>query len=577
MWIDGLADNLVRGEIVNQAEAALMRGTIDRRAFLHIVVGAGMAMGAAAAMAGKAVAIQTNQANQLANLKDRYDYIVCGAGSAGCVVARRLAENPSVSVLLVEAGGAYGGDNVTDPLLWQANIRSPRAWDFVARPDASVNGRELILPMGKILGGGSSINAMAYVRGHRNDYDFWAREAGDHAWGYANVLKIFKGIEDWQGPDDPAYRGKGGLFYVQTAPDPNPIAPAMVESAATTGIPTFADLNAKLMEAPGGCAIINVAIKDGRRQSVFLNYLKPILDRPNITVLTGAMVHKLVLDGAAATGIVAEVGGSVRAISADREVILSCGAINTPRVLMLSGIGDDAILKTAGVPVVHKLPGVGKNFRDHVLLAGCVWEYKQPLPPRNCIGECTFFWKSEAALDTPDLQPFQNEVPYASEVVASQFGLPEAGWSILPGLVRPESHGTVAIRSADPRAAPVVDAACLSDPKDLKALVRAVELCREIGNGADMQPFIKREVMPGPLKGRELEGFVRNAATTFFHQSCTCRMGTDEGAVVDSQLKVRGIDRLRIADGSIMPRVTTGNTMMPCVIIGERMGEILTA
>jgi len=576
MGISGLGDNLARGEIINQAEAALMRGRIDRRSFMRIVLGACVAASAAGAMADKAVAIQINQANQLANLSDRYDYIVCGAGSAGCVVARRLAENPDVSVLLVEAGGAYDVENVIDPLMWQTNIGSPRTWDFAARPAESVNGRALVLPMGKILGGGSSINAMAYVRGHRNDYDTWAREAGDDAWNYANVLKIFINIEDWQGPDDPAYRGKGGLFYVQSAPDPNPIAPAMLRSAAAAGIPTFADLNAELMEAPGGCAIVNVAIKDGRRHSVFTNYLQPILDRPNITILTNAVVQKLALHRMTATGVVLQVGDGTRTIAANREVILSCGAINTPRILMLSGIGDEAVLRSAGVPVVHKLPGVGKNFRDHVLLAGCVWEYKTPLPPRNCIGECTLFWKSDTVLDTPDLQPFQNEVPYASDVTSKQFGMPEAGWSILPGLVRPESHGTVAIRSADPSVAPVVDARFLFDPKDVKALMRGVELCREIGNGAEMKSFVKREVMPGPLKGKDLEAFVRDAATTFFHQSCTCRMGKDEGAVVDSQLKVRGIDKLRIADGSIMPRVTTGNTMMPCVIIGERMSQILT-
>jgi choline dehydrogenase-like flavoprotein len=577
MWVDGVGDNLVRGENVNQAEAALMHGLIDRRRFIRTVLGAGVSAVAAAAMADKAIAIQINQANRLAGLRDRYDYIVCGAGSAGCVVARRLAENPDVSVLLVEAGGAYDGETVTDPLLWQTNFGSPRDWGFAALPGMGVNGRALRLPMGKILGGGSSINAMAYVRGHKNDYDHWAREAGDEAWDYANVLKIFKRIEDWHGPDEPAYRGKGGLFYVQPAPDPNPIAPAMVESAVAAGIPAYADLNGRLMEAPGGCAIVNVTIKDGRRRSVFMNYLQPILDRPNITVVTNAVVQKLMLDRTTAAGVVVRVGGGTRTFAANREVVLSCGAINTPRILMLSGIGDEAMLKSAGVPVVHKLPGVGKNFRDHVLLAGCVWEYRKPLPPRNCIGECTLFWKSDAALDTPDLQPFQNEVPYASDTVARQFGLPQAGWSILPGLVRPASSGTVAIRSADPAAAPVIDAGFLSDSKDVKALAGCIELCREIGNGADMRPFIKREVMPGPLKGKDLETFVRDAATTFFHQSCTCRMGRDEGAVVDSKLRVRGIDRLRIADGSIMPRVTTGNTMMPCVIIGERMGQILTA
>lgn len=577
MRIRGLGGNLKRGEIINQAEAALMRGMIDRRTFMRMVLGAGVSATAAGAMAEKALAIQVNQASQLANLKSRYDYIVCGAGSAGCVVARRLADQPGVSVLLIEAGGSYDVENVTNPAMWPTNIRSERDWGFTAEPEKSLNDRALIMPMGKVLGGGSSINVMAYVRGHKNDYDHWASEAGDDAWNYDSVVNIFKRIEDWQGTDDPKRRGKGGLFYVQKAPDPNPIAPAMVKAAASIGIPSFDDHNGAMMEGPGGCAIPNVAIKDGRRHSVFMNYLQPILDRPNITVLTKAEVQKLTLDGAKATGVVVQVAGGTRTFEADREIVLSTGAINTPRILMLSGIGDETVLKRAGVPVAHKLQGVGKNFRDHVLLAGCIWEYKEALAPRNNMSECTFFWKSDSALDTPDLQPFQVEVPYASDTTGKQYKVPKAGWTLLPGLVRPESHGTVTIRSADPKVPPVIDARFLSDQKDVKALVRCVEICREIGNSAEMKPFTKREVMPGPLKGADLVEFVRNSATTYFHQTCSCRMGKDEGAVVDNKLKVRGIERLRIADGSIMPRVTTGNTMMPCVIIGERMGEILAA
>ena len=570
-------NDLERGETINQAEAGLMRGTIDRRIFMHMVLGAGVSAAAASSMAEKALAIQVNQASQLANLKNSYDYVVCGAGSSGCVVARRLAENKNVSVLLIEAGGSYDVENVHNPAMWPTNIRSPRDWGFTAQPGKDINGRAIIMPMGKILGGGSSINVMAYVRGHKNDYDYWAREAGDDAWNYDSVVNIFKRIEDWQGPADPKYRGKGGLFYVQKAPNPNPVAPAMVKAAASVGIPSFDDHNGKMMEGPGGCAIPNVAIKDGRRRSVFMNYLQPILDQPNITILTNAEVQKLTLDGAKATGVQVQLANGTRTFQANREIVLSTGAINTPRILMLSGIGDEAVLKKAGVPVRHKLSGVGKNFRDHVLLGGCVWEYKEPLAPRNNMSECTFFWKSDSALDTPDLQPFQVEVPYATEVTGKQFKLPKAGWSILPGLVRPESHGTVTISSADPKAPPVIDARFLSEPKDVKALVRGVELCREIGNSAEMKPFVKREVMPGPLKGERLKDFIRNAAGSYFHATCTARMGKDEGAVVDGQLKVRGIEKLRIADGSIMPRIATGNTMMPCVIIGERMGEILAA
>ncbi len=575
MTNDAHSNDLVNGEIINRAEAGLMRGSIDRRAFMRAVLGAGITVAAASTMAKKALAIQINQASQLANLKSRYDYIICGAGSSGCVVARRLAEKPEVSVLLIESGGLYGVENVTNPSMWPTNLSSGRVWGYTGQPSKAVNGRWLFLPMGKMLGGGSSINAMAYVRGHKNDFDYWASEAGDDAWNYDSVLKIYKRIEDWQGPDDPAYRGKGGLFYVQSAPDPNPIAPAMVKAAASVGIPAYADHNGKMMEGPGGCAIANVAIKDGRRQSVFLNYLQPIMDQPNITVLTSADVQKLTFKGASVTGVVVRHAGGTQTIAANREVVLSAGAINTPRILMLSGIGDEDVLKQAGVPVAHKLPGVGKNFRDHVLLSGCIWEYKKPLAPRNNLAEATLFWKSDSRLDTPDLQPFQIEVPYASEVTGKQFKMPKAGWTIAPGLVRPESHGTVSIRSADPSEDPIIDGRHLTDPKDVKALIRAVEISREIGNSAEMRPFVKREVMPGPLKGAALVDFIRNSATTYFHQTCTCRMGKDEGAVVDAQLKVRGLDNLRIADGSIMPRVTTGNTMMPCVIIGERMSEIL--
>ncbi|MDH3236636.1 MAG: GMC family oxidoreductase, partial [Alphaproteobacteria bacterium] len=467
MTIGRLGSNLVRGEIINQAEAGLMQGQIDRRTFMRMVLGAGVTVVAAGSMADKAMAIQINQASQLANLKSRYDYIVCGAGSAGCVAARRLADKPGVSVLLIEAGGSYDVENVTNPSMWPTNIRSERDWGFTAEPGKAINGRALIMPMGKVLGGGSSINVMAYVRGHKNDYDHWASEAGDDAWNYESILKIYKRIEDWQGPDDPAYRGKGGLFYVQSSPNPNPIAPAMVKAAASVGIPSFADHNGKMMEGPGGCSLPNVAIKDGRRQSVFMNYLKPIMDKPNITVLTKAEVQKLTLKGKTVTGVVVKLASGTRTISADQEVVLSTGAINSPRILMLSGIGDETVLKRAGVPVAHKLPGVGKNFRDHVLLGGCIWEYKEPLAPRNNLSECTFFWKSDAKLDTPDLQPFQIEVPYASEVTGKQFKMPKAGWTIAPGLVRPESHGTVTIRSADPNMAPVIDARFLSNPKDV--------------------------------------------------------------------------------------------------------------
>jgi choline dehydrogenase len=256
--------------------------------------------------------------------------------------------------------------------------------------------------------------------------------------------------------------------------------------------------------------------------------------------------------------------------------VLSLGAIHTPKVLMQSGIGEQTQLQRHGIPVVQHLPGVGQNLQDHTAF-DCVWEYQQPLAPRNTASESTFFWKSDPGLDTPDLQTCQAEVPKSSAENAARFGLPEAGWTLFVGVVRPKSRGQIRLTGPDPTDSVQIEANMLSHPDDLKAAIAGVELCREIGNSAALQPFVKREVMPGNLKGAQLERFVRDAASSYWHQTCTAKMGHDTMSVVDNELKVYGIDHLRIADGSIMPRVTTGNTMAPCVIIGERAAELLQA
>jgi choline dehydrogenase len=566
---------LASGDVVNAMEQAVMNGGMDRRSFLKTAMAFGMSGGAAAAMALHAESVWANQSKLGQSLKEQYDYIVVGGGSSGSVVASRLSENPDVQVLLLEAGGTDEIASIQQPALWPTNLGSDRDWGDKSVPQAHMNNRVINLAMGRALGGGSSINVMAYARGHKNDYDHWAAETADPDWNYEHILSIYKRIEDWQGEDDPRYRGKGGIVWVQSAKDPNPIAPAMVQAAASVGIPSFADHNGKMMEGPGGCAIANTTIKDGRRRNMPSHYLHPVMNRPNLTVLTGAEVHRLNLRGQRAIGVKFLWKGATRKITANREIILSAGALNTPKILMLSGIGDAAQLRRLGIPVAQHLPGVGQNLQDHILMGGCVWEYKTPQAPRNNMAECTFFWKSDSQLETPDLQPFQIEIPFASEATVKRFELPKAAWSIAPGLVRPASRGHLQLRSADPRERLAIHANFLSDPADVRALVRGLELCREIGNSAAMREFVKREVMPGPLKGREAEQFVRNAALTYWHESGTCRMGRDEMAVVDSKLKVRGIDGLRVADGSIMPRVTTGNTMAPCMIIGERMAEIL--
>ncbi len=510
------------------------------------------------------------------NLKSQYDFIVCGSGSSGSVVARRLAENPDVSVLLVEAGGDDDVPTVTEAHRWFENLGTERDWNFVAQPNPHLRGRAIPLSMGKVLGGGSSINVLAWARGHKHDWDFFAAESGDANWNYESVLEIYRRIEDWQGKPDPERRGVGGPVFVQSAPDPNPIAPAMVEGARSVGMPTFDSNNGVLMEGEGGASVLDLRVRDGKRLSVFRTYVFPFLDRPNLTVLTRALVTKLVLDRKRVRGVEVAHDGKVQRIKAGFEVVLALGAIHTPKVLMLSGIGDQAELRRLGIPVVTDLPGVGRNFQDHFGI-GCVWEYLQPLAPRNNGGEATFFWKSRSDSETPDLQTCQGEIPICSAETAARFDPPPASWTLFGGVVRPKSSGQIRLTGPNPHDPIEIDANTLSHPDDLEAAIACVELCREIGNSTALRPYSKREVMPGALKGAALEDFIRDAAATYHHQTCTAKMGRDSMSVVDARLQVYGIQNLRIADGSIMPRVTTGNTMAPCIVIGERAGEILRA
>jgi choline dehydrogenase len=518
--------------------------------------------------------VRVNQRKLAKELKPRYDFIVCGSGSSGSVVARRLAENPAVSVLLLEAGGSDDVPSVMEANQWPLNLGSERNWGFSGSRNSHLNGRTMPLPMGKVLGGGSSINLMVWSHGHKKDWDFFADEVADTAWNYESVLNIYRRIEDWQGAPDPRRRGAGGLVFVQSAPDPNPIAPAMVEAARAIGMPTFDSNNGRLMEAGGGVSILDLRVRDGKRLSVFRTYAFPYMDRPNLTVLTHAVVTRLTLEGKRATGVEIAYDGRIQSINAELEVVLSLGAIHTPKVLMLSGVGDQAELRRLGIPVFQHLPGVGQNFQDHFGI-GCVWEYQQPLAPRNNGSEATFFWKSNPDLDAPDLQTCQGEVPICSAETVAKFNPPTASWTLFGGVVRPKSRGQIRLTGPNPQDPLQIEPNTLSCPDDLKAAKASVGLCREIGNSLPLRSFVKREVAPGNLEGPALDNFIRDAALSYAHQASTAKMGRDAMSVVDGQLRVYGIDNLRIADASIMPRVTTGNTMAPCVVIGERAGEIL--
>jgi choline dehydrogenase len=556
-------------------EGQLLAREIDGTTFVSRAAGLGLPAAAVGDAAEKFEAIAANQAARRANLRSTYDYIVIGSGASGSVVARRLAENRDAQVLLLEAGGDDLKPGILIPETWFFNLGGEFDWNFGAEPSPGVNNRSIVQAMGKALGGGTSINAMVWARGHKNDFNFWAWQAGDDAWDYRHILDIYKRIEDWHGAPDPERRGNGGEVFVQPAPNPDSIAPAFLKAAESLGIRTFADQNGVMQEGPGGAAITNVRIRDGRRLNTPASYLYPVMDQPNLTVLTGAHVNRLTLEGATITGVEFEWQGKVRAIRSSSEVVLSAGAIQTPKLLMLSGIGDRTELDRFGISSVSHLPGVGLNLQDHPIIGGGLWEAPGPVTVRNNAAEANLFTKSRPELDTPDLHIWHVEVPYLSEVTGRH--AVANVWSISPALVRPESRGFLRLKSADPHEAPEIHANMLSDPRDLAALRRGMEIARDLGNSEAMKSFVKREILPGPLAGEALDNLIRDGAMSMYHPTSTAKMGRDDLSVVDAELRVYGTKNLRIADGSIMPSITTGNTQAPCVIIGERMAELLRA
>ncbi|HKW34867.1 MAG TPA: GMC family oxidoreductase N-terminal domain-containing protein [Candidatus Acidoferrum sp.] len=514
--------------------------------------------------------VRANQRKLRSNLRTQYDFVICGSGSSGSVVASRLAENSDVSVLLLEAGGDDDAPSVTDARQWVTNIGSERYWQFKAEPNPHLNGRAIPMGMGKALGGGSSINAMIWARGHKSDWDFFASETGNPAWGYESVVDIYRGIEDWQGAPDPRHRGIGGPVFVQPLNNPTPAVRALFEAIRSLGIPIFENQNGRIMEADGGASGADMRIRDGKRQSVFRTYVFPHMDQPNLTVLPHALVTRLTFEGNRTTGVEISYEGSTRRIRAGREVILSLGAIHTPKVLLQSGIGDQAELRRFGIPPVQHLPGVGHGFQDHPAFC-CLWNCSESLPP-SLVPDAVIYSKSEAGLGSPDFQILQAVLSVDD---AAKFGLPASGWALIGNVVQPKSRGRIRLTGSDPADPVQIEANYFCDPDDRKAAFACLELCREIGNSSALRPFVRREVIPDTLERTKLENYIRDTAFSFWHQTSTAQMGRHAMCVVDGFLKVYGLDNLRIADGSIMPRVTTGNTMAPCVIIGERAAEII--
>jgi choline dehydrogenase len=499
------------------------------------------------------------------------DVVVVGSGSGGAVVARRLVD-AGVRVALVEAGGADENPAIHDPPrvfeLWD----SPQDWGYRTVPQAACHDRELQWPRGKVLGGSSSLNGMITIRGHRSDYDTWAY-LGCAGWGYADVLPVFKRSEDFdRGASE--YHGAGGLLPVLTEYERHPVNAALLEAAVEAGIPFNDDHNGPTLD---GVGYAQLNIRDGVRQSTAAVFLRPVLGSPNLVVLTGTRATRLVLEGGRCAGVlVSPEGGSRVEVRAEHEVVLCAGTIESPKLLLLSGVGPGPDLARLGLDVAVDLPGVGRNLHDHIL-SPVIHAAARPVPP--ALPGLTqlhshLFWRSRSGLVGPDIQPLFFHLPMYLEGMEG----PADGFTLMAGAIRPASRGSLRLASTDPAVPPLIDPAFLSCESDLETMVRAIELCREIALQDALSDWRGPELHPGPaVTGAALRDYVRQTAITYHHQAGTCRMGVDALAVVDPELRVHGVDGLRVADASVMPTVTSGNTHAPVVMIGERAADLVLA